>query len=400
MLDRTFLKDTKDASRGKAQDALFSITQLVLKPSIGVGSCSTLERVVVHGGKKIKLTHLVFKEWVDAVVPCLPGEADKLFQLLCRQVYPQAGLFAELTPAGLAALCKLLQGLAPRFSVQAIVPRRAIPLIRWFLECANSLVDQEHVATPAVYEKGELSEACPEIAVLIQSELLDKYALGRSSVYSAVHDFLVTLCLEVERFAAFEIEPPPFEPIRGTYNPAVRGVALYFTDHGQQGRHVRRYQRRSKKQPEQDEDACLKHFHGKRRLTGGLFSFFCPCGFSYGTAIIKHHEGRVHPFNCLYTHAERPPDIIIYDFSCQLMEYCLSREPGFFGDVRFFIDKFHYWNHAFGACSLAFRITRIARYGRYNDSIAEQWHASIDHLKAHMTCLTQLRYMFTVQVQL
>ena len=43
--------------------------------------------------------------------------------------------------------------------------------------------------------------------------------------------------------AGIQVAPPPFEPIPGTYNdPAKRGVALYMSVSGQQGRYVRRFE--------------------------------------------------------------------------------------------------------------------------------------------------------------
>ena len=41
--------------------------------------------------------------------------------------------------------------------------------------------------------------------------------------------------------AGIQVAPPPFEPIPGT-DPAKRGVALYMSETGQQGRYVRRFE--------------------------------------------------------------------------------------------------------------------------------------------------------------
>jgi hypothetical protein len=41
--------------------------------------------------------------------------------------------------------------------------------------------------------------------------------------------------------AAPTVEHPPFEPMPDSYSPGSSGVALYFTDTGQQGRHMRRH---------------------------------------------------------------------------------------------------------------------------------------------------------------
>ena len=39
------------------------------------------------------------------------------------------------------------------------------------------------------------------------------------------------------------------------------------------------------------------------------------------------------------------PSTIIYDNSCNLAAYALRRDPGFFKNSRFLIDRFHYRNH-------------------------------------------------------
>jgi hypothetical protein len=112
------------------------------------------------------------------------------------------------------------------------------------------------------------------------------------------------------------------------------------------------------------------------------------------------HEGRRDPFQCLYTHLEQAPAVIMYDFACQLSEYCRNREPAFFANTRFFIDKFHYWNHKPGACSRSFQVTRLEGYRSLNDSICEQWHSSVDSLSQHMGSMNQLHFMLTLQSHL
>jgi hypothetical protein len=112
------------------------------------------------------------------------------------------------------------------------------------------------------------------------------------------------------------------------------------------------------------------------------------------------HEGRRDPFQSLYTHMRQPPKVIFYDFACQLSEYCRNREPSFFANTRFFMDKFHFWNHKRGACSRCFQVTRVPEYSRLNDSICEQWHADVDSQSRHMAGMTQLHFMFSLQTHM
>ena len=39
------------------------------------------------------------------------------------------------------------------------------------------------------------------------------------------------------------------------------------------------------------------------------------------------------------------PSTVIYDFACSLHAYCLNRDPIFFKDTRFLVDRFHWGNH-------------------------------------------------------
>jgi hypothetical protein len=46
-------------------------------------------------------------------------------------------------------------------------------------------------------------------------------------------------------------------------------------------------------------------------------------------------------FAVLYTRKDREelPKYVVYDNSCQLRNYCMRREPAFFSDVTFVVDR-------------------------------------------------------------
>ncbi len=97
-------------------------------------------------------------------------------------------------------------------------------------------------------------------------------------------------------------------------------------------------------------------------------------------------------------HARRPkaPKLVIYDNSCNLHAYCLNREPEFFKDTLFVVDKvrcsvrndgpvqarrtdsptplahpqLHFKTHK--ACSRAYDIGRYSEYLSWNSQLAEQ----------------------------
>jgi hypothetical protein len=99
-----------------------------------------------------------------------------------------------------------------------------------------------------------------------------------------------------------------------------------------QGRYTRRYE--SRPESGRSTDPCTHKFAGRRRKTGGIFNWFCPHGFGYGTSLIYQAERRKDAMLSLYTHCERPPRVIIYDFACQLEEYARNREPDFFANTQ------------------------------------------------------------------
>jgi hypothetical protein len=39
------------------------------------------------------------------------------------------------------------------------------------------------------------------------------------------------------------------------------------------------------------------------------------------------------------------PKIIVYDNACNLHSYCLNRDPLFFKETKFLVDRFHWKNH-------------------------------------------------------
>ena len=39
------------------------------------------------------------------------------------------------------------------------------------------------------------------------------------------------------------------------------------------------------------------------------------------------------------------PSVVIYDNACSLHEYALNRDPWFFKDTQFLVDRFHLTNH-------------------------------------------------------
>ena len=182
---------------------------------------------------------------------------------------------------------------------------------------------------------------------------------------------------------ADEIQPKP-----GRYNPAKYGRAYYFTENCNQIRNIPKYtiDDSSANRTYDDEPArVVEKCHTKfpevgRKGTTYLFLWFDPqhYGHCYGCHMIPGNEGRKDPACSLYSYMKVPPEEVFYDFSCQLEEYCLNREPGFWKNTRFFHDTFHGFSHK---CPPVYTSYRIKMLKRINTEVCEQTNAFLQRIK-------------------
>ncbi|XP_074650783.1 uncharacterized protein LOC141905706 [Tubulanus polymorphus] len=98
------------------------------------------------------------------------------------------------------------------------------------------------------------------------------------------------------------------------------------------------------------DDACNKMSKRHRVLTPGIFTVFCPHGICYGFQAMESHESPRFPFSIFKTRFPRPPSMIVYDNACKLHQYALNREPEFFKNTIFCVDRMHWVNHT-GCCA-------------------------------------------------
>ena len=64
-------------------------------------------------------------------------------------------------------------------------------------------------------------------------------------------------------------------------------------------------------------------------------------GICYGFQAMRLRESPNTPFTLQTT----APTTIVYDNCCNLHNYCLNREPDFFKETKFLVDRFHWSNH-------------------------------------------------------
>ncbi|GAQ89061.1 hypothetical protein KFL_004840010, partial [Klebsormidium nitens] len=90
--------------------------------------------------------------------------------------------------------------------------------------------------------------------------------------------------------------------------------------------------------------SSVKSAKRMQQHTKGGFVFCCPHRVIYGFHVMLRGESPRDPFTVLYTRVRRRdlPDFLIYDNACKLQAYCMRREPAFFADVRFLVDRFHF----------------------------------------------------------
>jgi hypothetical protein len=104
------------------------------------------------------------------------------------------------------------------------------------------------------------------------------------------------------------------------------------------------------------DKVCSKSALSSRFKMPGIFHFCCPHGICLGFSILHDHESPIHPFSTLFQRWRRTDAvrIVVMDNACNLHTYCLRREPWFFHNVWFLIDRLHYKNHV--NCSSGYRI--------------------------------------------
>ncbi|KAL4221197.1 hypothetical protein ACF0H5_019461 [Mactra antiquata] len=202
------------------------------------------------------------------------------------------------------------------------------------------------------------------------------------------------------------VEPAPASPQPDTYNPAKFGRAYYFNKNGLKLRNIRQFsidnENTVRRNVDHDDgtldfEKCQKLFsksQNSAKGTSNLFLWFCADhGHCYGFHMTGA-EGRKDPAASLYSYLETPPKDIFYDFACNLQEYCLNRESGYFKNVRFFHDIFHGYSHK---CSRAFSSGRLQGFESINSEICEQFNSFIQCIKKSGRQMSQIDFCFYLQ---
>ncbi len=128
---------------------------------------------------------------------------------------------------------------------------------------------------------------------------------------------------------------------------------------------------------------------------------WCRHNIALGFHVIPVAEGRNDVFSALLCHWEKAPRIVTYDFACDLMQYSMAREPAFFRDTMFLIDRLHFRNHK--ECSEAFSLRAAMHAGAsvflaYNDGAPEQGNRRLKMIRTTCLYLNMEHYVIYVRL--
>ncbi|XP_050406170.1 uncharacterized protein LOC126827514 isoform X2 [Patella vulgata] len=137
--------------------------------------------------------------------------------------------------------------------------------------------------------------------------------------------------------------------------------------------------------------SCSKTYRGHPSLLPGVFTLFCPHGICYGFQVMPNNESPKIPFNILKTRFKKAPRFVIYDNACALHSYCLNREPEFFKETIFLVDRLHWDNHS--GCSCGYRLNLYPELKNLNSQINEQANAGLKRIKDQVSYMTAQNFM-------
>jgi hypothetical protein len=154
-MDHTFLSDgTRNngtaAIRRSAQQALLVCTSVRSTSSTGAASHVRYHTKVVENDKTVELTAAKARALIDDVLPCVPEGCRGFVEGVLRQAFADVialgdywgGQAERLTECGLDAALRLLEGLAPVFSIEGMFPRGIREIVRDLVNYADAMLGE------------------------------------------------------------------------------------------------------------------------------------------------------------------------------------------------------------------------------------------------------------------
>jgi hypothetical protein len=186
------------------------------------------------------------------------------------------------------------------------------------------------------------------------------------------------------------------DPIREFYeyghyfpsHPIVRGLGHYAVDGKRSDASI-------------IPSSCMKEPTPVTRTTRVLLPFIClDCEQCFGLSCIDAYESPRAVFDVLFMRFVRPPRCVFYDNACHLSVYCALREPWFFKDMDFTVDRFHAANHKQDVCSTAHNAYLQPQYNDYNSQLMEQLNSRFDQLSEALRFCSPGSYLVTLVIAL
>ena len=292
-----------------------------------------------------------------------------------------------LSPEIIRVQAELLLQLSGEQGIISVIPFSSLTLLR-------TICDKTEQGDNCAKELGMMRK--------FNSQISDLIWLGvQHGSTEYITQFLRYLMEQLEQIHSSDPQPTPVEEFKNTYDPRT-GTAYYFTPSGDRVRNLPNYEmtrknQRNKKKENDDMDGKCRKKYPKVSFGGYsyMFLWFCPVhGHCYGFHLIDGAEGRKDVFSSLMKYKKTMPKELFYDNACQLINYCLNREPELFKNTRFWHDLFHSIAHL---CGINYKSTRVEGLEGINSEICEQVNSYLQCVKYTGAHLSQEHFVFFLQ---
>lgn len=145
-------------------------------------------------------------------------------------------------------------------------------------------------------------------------------------------------------------------------------------------------------------DDCRKYASHHPNLTPGIFTIYCSHRICYGYQVMDSHESPRHPFEIFRSRFLAPPKTIIYDNACKLHQYCLNREPAFFSNTKFLVDRFHWKGHIGCSGGYSLDVYKHSKIREINSQVNEQANAGLQRIKGQLAYMSLDNFMLTLSL--
>lgn len=305
------------------------------------------------------------------VKPLDKKEKEKLFKDIKEASLPLSNLLTEIEcdPGSIAAYRKLLLSLASPSPVCSYVhPTTEVQdlLSEIFKEIDVRknpiLVEKIHKLIPIIFDVLENKSIAGSLKLLLKE------------MWNIAIDPFVDSIPDQESEEEIKNEEMAFFPSL----PKIRNRGVFDQD--------KRNTRNNRKL-----ETCSKTYRGHPSLLPGIFTIFCPHGVCYGFQVMQTNESPDVPFTIFRTRFKTAPKYIIYDNACKLHSYCISRDPQFFKDTEFYVDRLHWENHT--SCSYGYNLSLYPQFNSINSQLSEQSNAGLKRIKDQLSYMTANNFL-------